>query len=148
MLLGTLVQTIVLLFITVRTDWDKQVSFANCWIITVLKHQSSYDLLIKTEVHCINIYWVLDQCRRYTQLWFLFYFQVEVIRQRLNKLFIDGNKEKAASGGSPWDQKNRAQALNRDQSRSCILPLIGFCNIPEDKHKFSSTCQRMNPPEH
>jgi MATE family multidrug resistance protein len=28
MLLGTLVQTIVLLFITLRTDWEKQVEIA------------------------------------------------------------------------------------------------------------------------
>lgn len=31
MLLGTLVQTIVLLFITVKTDWDKQV----CCLLSV-----------------------------------------------------------------------------------------------------------------
>ena len=36
MLLGTLVQTIVLLFITLRTDWEKQVSWLTVCLVLYL----------------------------------------------------------------------------------------------------------------
>jgi hypothetical protein len=42
MLIGTLVQTIVLLFITLRTDWEKQVTLTHCLLT---------DKLTTTSVH-------------------------------------------------------------------------------------------------
>jgi hypothetical protein len=38
MLLGTLVQTIVLLFITLKTDWEKQVILTHCLLGVVLSY--------------------------------------------------------------------------------------------------------------
>lgn len=68
MLLGTLVQTIVLLFITLRTDWPKQVSLINCLLIIVLSFvtYSINRIDLKKESSSDNLYCLLEEYMRYS----------------------------------------------------------------------------------